>query len=77
MITQEILIGEIAALCPKFCGTITLDSSLREDLMFSSLKMMMFVVRLEELSGIEIPIEQLYKVKTVGDLLNLMCKHEA
>lgn len=76
MITQEMLISEIAVLCPKFHGTITPDSSLRDDLMFSSLKMMMLVVRLEELSGMEIPVERLYEVKTVGDLLKLMCKNE-
>lgn len=74
MITQEMLIDEITALCPNFHGTITIDTALREKLMFSSLKMMMLVVQLEELTGMEIPIEELHEVQTVGALLNLICE---
>lgn len=74
MLTQEMLIAEIVALCPNFHGTITIDTALREELMFSSLKMMMLVVQLEELAGMEIPIEKLHEVQTVGDLFNLICE---
>lgn len=72
MITQDMIIDEVRKLAPTSCSKITVDSLLREDLVFSSLKFMMLLVHLEELLDCSIPIENSHEIRTVGDLLTFI-----
>ncbi len=76
MITQEILIDEIRKLAPASCVEISINSSLRDELAFSSLKLMMLIVYLEDLLDCSIPMENFHEIHTVGDLLMLVKKVE-
>ena len=54
--------------------TITEDSRLIEDLKADSLDVVELIMDLEQEFGMEIPEEELPKVKTVGDILGYVSK---
>lgn len=67
--TKEVLIHEVNKLSSI---PAALDSRLQEDLMLSSLKMMMLIVRIEELTEKDFPMTKMGDVHTVQDLYTLI-----
>ena len=52
--------------------TIGLDTSFKDDLGADSLDLFELVMALEEEYGVEIPSEDLEKIKTVGDIIEYL-----
>lgn len=53
-------------------GSITEDSRLIEDLKADSLDVVELIMDLEQESGIEIPEDELPKIRTVGDIVGFV-----
>lgn len=51
---------------------ITLDAQFKEDLGADSLDLMEMVMGLEDEYGIEIPVEELEQIETIGDLVEYL-----
>lgn len=51
---------------------ITLDAQFKEDLGADSLDLMEMVMSLEDEYGIEIPVEELEQIETIGDLVEYL-----
>jgi len=56
-------------------STITMESKLVDDLKADSLDVVELIMDLEQEFDIEIPDEQLPKVRTVGDIVDYLEKH--
>lgn len=57
-------------------GTITAESSFKDDLGADSLDLFELVMSLEEEFGVEIPTEDLEQIATVGDVVNYIEEHK-
>lgn len=57
-------------------GTITEETSFKEDLGADSLDLFEMVMSLEESCGVEIPTEDLEQMKTVGDVVKYLEDHQ-
>ncbi len=53
-------------------ATITMESSLMEDLEADSLDVIELVMAFEEEFGVKMPDEELENIKTVGDIVNAL-----
>ena len=62
----------IAAQLGADAGSITENSSFKDDLGADSLDLFELVMSLEEEFGVEIPSEDLEKIATVGDVMNYL-----
>ena len=57
-------------------NTITEETSFKDDLGADSLDLFEMVMSLEEYCGVEIPTEDLEKMKTVGDVVKYLEDHQ-
>ncbi|MEE1228128.1 MAG: acyl carrier protein [Lachnospiraceae bacterium] len=55
---------------------ITMESNFKEDLIIDSLDLFEMVMDVEDKLGIEIPSEDLEKMKTVGDFVKYVEEHK-
>ena len=58
-------------------GTITEETSFKEDLGADSLDLFEMVMAFEEHFGVDIPAEDLEQLKTVGDVMSYVESHKA
>ena len=72
MITEEAIITEIRKLCDDAEMQINTGFRLKQDLSFSSLKIMLLILRIEEITGKEVQTEQFHDLMTIRDLLSIV-----
>ena len=65
---KEIIVEELSVEDDE----ITLDTSFKEDLAADSLDLFELIMALEEEYDIEIPVEELTDLETVGDVINFL-----
>lgn len=57
--------------------TVTLESTLGEDLDLDSIDAIDLIIKMQELSGEKIDQEAMKQVRTVGDIVEIVAKHFA
>ena len=81
MATQEEILQGLAEIVNEVAGIgvedVQSDKSFTEDLDVDSLTMVEVVVAAEEKFGVKIPDDELSNLKTVGDAIDYIEKHQA
>ena len=78
--TQEEIVAGLADIVNEIAGIpvedVQLDKSFTDDLDVDSLSMVEIAVQAEDKFGVKIPDDQLAELKTVGDAMDYIAKHQ-